>query len=227
MRREQDACRAELAAIGGDGRSTSVVGAVVWSLAAIGWGNGAVLAGRRFGHDQWFTLIAVPLFGLAGGWWLRRRGFPRQAIGLQRPRSDQAGFLTGLTVAAAVFAGLWAVAGLATFGQEMRGLRTIRTIVATAFGEELIHRGVLLAVWTSTGRTVWPVAGANMIAFGAWHLAGATGDGFHPAEVVGPAAVALPLVWLRLRFHSIFAPMAFHAATNLPGVFSRLPPAWS
>lgn len=225
--REQGACRVELAAIRSGGPPTSIVGAVAWSLAAVAWGNAVVFAGRRFGHDQWVTLIAVPLFGLAGWWWLRRRGFRRQALGAQRPRTDHAPFLTALTVTAAGFAGICAIAGLATFGQELRGLRTIRTIVGTAFGEELIHRGVLLAVWASTGLAGWQVAGANMIVFGTWHLAGAVCDGFHPAGVIGPAALAVPLVWLRLRFRSIFAPIAFHAATNLPAVFNPPTPPCS
>ena len=218
--REHDTCRAELAAIRRDGSSTSVVAAVAWSLATIGWGNAVVLAGRRLGHDQWITLVAVPLFGLAGWWRLRGRRFGRRAIGVQLPRPDHSPVLTGLTVTAAVFAGICAIAGLATFGQDLRGLRTIRTIVGTAFGEELVHRGVLLAVWAGTGVKSWQVLAANMVVFGAWHVAGATGDGFHPVEVVGPAALALPLAWLRLRFRSILAPMAFHAATNVPGVFS-------
>ena len=220
--REQSTCRAELAAIRRAGSSTSAVGAVAWSLAAIGWGNAVVLAGRRLGHDQWITLIAVPLFGLAGWWRLRGRGFACRAIGVQPPRPDHTPFLTALMVVATVFAGICAIGGLATFGQDMRALRTIRTVVGTAFGEELVHRGVLLGVWASTGVTGRQVVAANMVVFGAWHVAGATGDGFRPGEVIGPAALALPLVWLRLRFRTIFAPMAFHAATNLPGVFARL-----
>ena len=223
--REQGRCRLELAAIRSAGRSTSVCGAVVWSLAAIAWGNGVVAAGRRFGYDQWITVIGVPLFGLAGWWWLSRRGFRRQAIGLQVPRADHARLLTALTMATTVFAAVCAAAGLATFGQDLRGLRTIRIIVGTAFGEELIHRGVLVAVWASTGVACWHVVAANVVVFGLWHLAGATCDGSHPGEVIGPAALAGPLVWLRLRSRSIFAPMAFHAATNLPGVFSSPTPA--
>lgn len=225
--REQAAWRFELAAIRPAGSPTSVVGAVTWSLAATAWGNAVVLGGRRFGQDQWVTLIAVPLFGLAGWWWLRRRGFRRPAIGAQRPRTVHAPFLAPLLVVAAGVAGICALAGLATFGQERRGLRTIRTMVGTAFGEELIHRGVLLAVWAGTGLAAWQVAAANMIVFGAWHLAGAVCDGFHPEEVIGPAALAVPLVWLRLRFGSIFAPMAVHAATNLPGIFNPPTPPCS
>lgn len=223
--REAERCRVELLdERSGSGRPISVQAAAAWSAGAVGWGNAVVLAGRRFGLDQWITLIGVPLFGLVGWWWLRSRGFSRQAIGLQRPRADHGCLLTGIIWAAALFAVVCAAAAVATNGEEMRALRAIRTMVGTAFGEELIHRGVLLAVWASTGVGGWVVVAANMVVFGAWHVAGATCDGFHLWEVVGPAGLAVPLVWLRLRFHSIFAPMAFHAATNIGGVFDGSTP---
>jgi membrane protease YdiL (CAAX protease family) len=217
--READRCRAELATICSAGRPIPVAHALSWSVASIMWGNGVVAAGRRFGHDQWVTLVGVPLFGLAGWWWLARRGFRREAIGMQLPRIDHARLLTGLTVAAALFVGVCTAAGLATSGQDMRALRTTRTLVGTAFGEELIHRGVLLALWANTRVSASAAVVANMVVFGAWHIAGATCHGFHPWEVFGPLVGAIPLVWLRLRFRSIFAPMAVHAATNIGGVF--------
>ena len=75
-------------------------------------------------------------------------------------------------------------------------------------------------MWASTTVAAGYVVAANVVLFGPWHLAGATCDGLHPEEVIGPAALAGPLVWLRLRFASIFAPMAFHAAANIGGVFN-------
>lgn len=194
------------------------------SMAAALWGNAVVLTGRRFGHDQEITLVGVPLFGVATAWWLyRRRGFGLSIIGLRRPRHEHLPkVLTVMAAAASLFAAGFAVAGLVTFGEEMHGLRTIRVVVGTAFGEELIHRGVLLAVWARTGVSLRHMTLANMVTFGAWHLAGATCDGFAPDEVIGPAVLAVPLVWLRLRFRSIFVPMVFHAAPNLIGVFKPL-----
>lgn len=208
-------CRAELSAIRSAGRTTSVAGALGWSVAAVLWGNGVVAAGRGFGHDQWITLIGVPLFGLTGWWRLARRGFRRHAIGLQFPRADGNRVLSVATLTAAVFAGGLAVAGLATGTHDGRWLRTLRTAIGTGFGEELIHRGVLVTVWASTGVSTLTVIAANGIAFGLWHWAGAD----HLGEIVGSAALAVPLVWLRLRFRSVLAPMAFHAATNLGGIF--------
>ena len=213
-------CGVALAEIRSAGGSTSVAAAVVWSLVAIGWGNGVVLAGRRFGHDQWITLFAVPLFGAAGAWWLhRRRGFRRSTIGLQPPRAAGVHpFVSGLTLVAALLAVGCAVVGLATNDGDMRGLSTIRTLIGTVFGEELIHRGVLLAVWANTGVSPGRVLAANVVTFGAWHVSGAICDGFDAGEVFLPAAGAVLFVWLRLRFRSILAPMAVHAL-NVFGVF--------
>jgi membrane protease YdiL (CAAX protease family) len=222
--REIGHCRSELERIRTEtSRSTSLRAAVVWSVVAVVWGNLVVLAGRRYGHDQWITLIGVPAFGGVGCLWLWRRGFRWDTLGLRAPRTDHAPLLTGLTVMAAVIAGACALAGLLTFGHEMRGMRTIRTIVGTAFGEELIHRGVLLAVWATTGASAWIVVVMNMVVFGAWHLAGATCDGFHGWQVFWPTVGAVLFVWLRLRFGSIFAPTAVHAL-NVTGVLKSPKP---
>jgi membrane protease YdiL (CAAX protease family) len=218
--REAGRCEAELVAIRSAGRPIHAASAVAWSVAAIIWGNGVVAAGRRFGHDQWITLVAVPLFGLAGWWWLARRGFRREALGIRFPRTDDARLLNGLTVAAALFVGAGALAALASFDPDMRGLRTVRTIAGTAFGEELTHRGVLLALWANTGLAPRQVLVANMVVFGAWHLAGASRGDFQTWEAIGPAILALPLVWVRLRSRSILAPATFHAASNISGVFN-------
>ena len=219
---EMRCCRSELAALGRQTRSErlSVRSALAWSLATVMWGNGVVLAGRRYGADQWITLIGVPAFGGVGCWWLRRRGFSLSSIGLRAPFARNARWLTRALHAVALVAAVATVAGLATFSHDMRGLRTIRTIVGTAFGEELIHRGVLLTMWASTGVPARAVVAMNMVVFGIWHVAGATGDGFDPRQVFGPTVGAVLFVWLRLRFASVFAPMAAHAI-NVFGVFER------
>jgi membrane protease YdiL (CAAX protease family) len=214
---EAGCCGDELAAIRAAGPSTSPVVAVIWSAVAVVWGNGVVTAGRAFGHDQLATLVGVPLFGLAGWGWLARRGFRREAIGMRFPRVDRAGPLTVPTAVAAVVVAVGTVAGLATSADEMRPLRTIRTIVGTAFGEELIHRGVLLTLWASTGARASVVLAANMVGFGAWHAAGASCGGFRPAEVLWPTIGAALFVWLRLRFRSVWAPVTVHGL-NVLGV---------
>ncbi|MEW6473413.1 MAG: CPBP family intramembrane glutamic endopeptidase [Actinomycetota bacterium] len=214
--REARRCRGELAAIRSAGPSISPTAALGWSVAAVLWGNGLVAVGRRVGHDQWITLVGVPLFGAAGWWWLQRRGCTRRAIGLRWPRPDLPRPLVILTGAAAVVAGVLTAAGLATAGQDRRGLRTVRTVVGTAFGEELVHRGVLLTVWAMSGASTGTTVAANAVVFGLWHATGAD----HAGEVAGPALAALTLVWLRLRSRSILVPAVFHAATNLGGVFS-------
>jgi membrane protease YdiL (CAAX protease family) len=200
------------------GRRTSLAGAVAGSLFAVTWGNGLVVAGRRLGHDQVITLLGVPALGVAGVLWLHRRKWPTRAFGLHWPEADpprRLGFaLVGVAAAALVFG----TAGLALGDAGLR-LRLARLVIGTAAGEELLHRGVLLALWSSTPlRGPWVLA-ANMVAFGAWHAAGAVHpDGFKPAEVIGPALATVPLLWARLRFRSLLIPTLFHAASNMPGL---------
>jgi hypothetical protein len=225
--READRCRLELDGLRSDwGWSMSPrCAAAGWSVAAVAWGNGVVVVGRVVGGDQWITLSSVPGFGFLGWWWLWRKGFRRQAIGVRLPRADGARALTGAMWAAVGFVGVCSSVGLARFGHDMRGLRTIRTVLGTAFGEELSHRGVLLVLWANAGVSAGVVLVANVVVFAAWHVAGAwhvSGPGcgrFHPGDLFGPGVGAVLAVWLRLRFRSVFAPMAFHAATNIMGVF--------
>lgn len=201
------------------GRRTSLAGAVAGSLFAVTWGNGVVVAGRRFGHDQVITLLAVPALGVAGAMWLHRRKWPTRALGLRWPEADpprRVGFaLVGVAAASALAFG---TVGLALGDAGLR-LRLVRLLVGTAFGEELLHRGVLLALWSSTPlRGPWVVA-ANLVTFGAWHAAGAVHpDAFKPVEVIGAALATIPLLWARLRFRSLLIPTLFHAASNMPGL---------
>jgi membrane protease YdiL (CAAX protease family) len=192
-------------------------------LATVLWGNGVVLAGRRYGADQWITVIGVPAFGGIGCWWLWRRGVPPSLTGLRTPSGQNAGGLARGLQAVGLITGLATVAGLATFMHDLRGLRTIRSIAGTAFGEELIHRGVVLTMWAGAGVPARAVVAMNMVVFGLWHVAGAACDGFDFPQVLGPTVGAVLFVWLRLRFRSVFAPMAAHAI-NVFGVFGAMAP---
>jgi membrane protease YdiL (CAAX protease family) len=197
--------------------------AVFCSAATIAWGNGVVTLGRHYGADQWITLLAIPGFGVVGAFFLCRRGFSRQALGIRLPRADKACVLWVLVGQAVLAATVFAAIGLWAGGHEQRALRTVRTLVGTAVGEELIHRGVLVAVWASAGVGLGGVLLANMATFGLWHAAGAVCEGTHfLKDVGGPGLLAAPLLlYIRLRFGSIVAPMAFHAATNMPGVLEK------
>src|SRR5918992_2922911 len=105
LRREIACCRSEIATLRSKtGRAVPLAAAVGWSAAAVMWGNAVVVAGRRYGHDQWISLVGVPVFGVAGAWWLcRQRGFRLTTIGLRLPRVGGGHIVVaGLTVAAAL-----------------------------------------------------------------------------------------------------------------------------
>lgn len=190
----------------------SISAAVGASALVVVLGNGVVLAGRRLGHDEWTTLFAVPVIGLAGAYFLRLRGWAWSDLGFSW-------LVTGaprwLFWAALTLAGSCGAIGLVA-GASVPPLNVVRLIVGTAIGEEIVHRSVVLGIWASTtvGRG-WIVA-ANGLVFALWHVAGASDKcGFHWVEVAGPGALALVLLWARLRFRSVFAPAAFHTGGNM------------
>lgn len=97
----------------------------------------------------------------------------------------------------------------------------------TAFGEELIFRGCLLAI---AYRVVRPRFAHVVVAlsFGAWHigdaLAGSHGDGAgqRAAQVVATVVVTFVggvlLTYVRQRGRLLLAPTLAHMAANLPGL---------
>jgi membrane protease YdiL (CAAX protease family) len=124
----------------------------------------------------------------------------------------------GVALTAAVGA-LLILDGVEEDGTSVR-LSTLRLVVGTAFGEELIHRGALFALWSSTGSSPQMVAVANGIAFGAWHIAGVRSQGWvgRASEVFVPAIAGTALfLWGRCRSKSVAGSWALHLATNLPG----------
>ena len=103
-------------------------------------------------------------------------------------------------------------------GTGLQRLAVVRVFAGTAFGEELVHRSVLLAVWLATPVRLRYVVVANAVAFGLWHVVGAdTCDGFRPFEVIGPMVLGIGVLWARLTFRSVFAAAVLHAV-NVLGV---------
>lgn len=222
--REYRMCRSELDRLRGlPHRSMSVLHAVGASALIAALGNGIVAGGRHWkGQREWITLFGVPVIGLAGVALLVRRGWKLRDVGLRWPAVDPPQCFTYGAVAVAVTVA--AVSGVSgrIAGEDFEAVEVVRLLVGTAFGEELVHRGVVLGVWASTtvpGR--WIVV-ANMATFALWHLATATHEsGFRWWEVAGPGVLALVLLWGRLRSRSIVAPAAFHAASNMTEFLPR------
>jgi membrane protease YdiL (CAAX protease family) len=195
-------------------------------------GNALVVLQRRAGGNLGgsLTTIVMPLLGTAGSVALIAAGWRRGDLGLVfHPRRD----LGGLRRPASVLAGSLAAASIATLLRGGRhdgvgdGLAVLRVVVGTALGEELIHRGVLFALWAATGRSTKTVAVANAVAFGAWHIVAAASETWHPrsARIVVPAAGGTTLfLWARARSGTVLGATLVHAATNLPFVLRRL---WS
>jgi membrane protease YdiL (CAAX protease family) len=193
--------------------------AVGISVGIAAWGNGVVIAGRMTGQPEWVTLIGNPTGALVAVLWMRRRGWSPARLGLRWPRfesRDRAPLL--FTTVALAWAVGWLVAGVGG-GREISGLRLARLAVGTALAEEVLHRGVLPAVWAGAAAQSRTILLVNMAGFGAWHLAGATRSGpFHPFEVIGPALGAVVFLWVRMRTGSVLAPAAGHLAPNITGL---------
>ncbi len=218
LQREYRLCRSELDRLRAlPDRRVSVVGAVGASALVAVLGNAVVLAGRRWnGQSEWITLVGVPAIGLAGAAMLSRRGWTRRDLGFRWLSADPPTWFThGAVTLAVLVAATSGVIGKIV-GGDLPAVELVRLLVATALGEELVHRGVVLGVWASTtvvGR--WVVV-ANMGTFALWHVASATHrSGFRWWEVAGPGVLATILLWGRLRSRSIVAPAAVHAAPNM------------
>jgi hypothetical protein len=113
---------------------------------------------------------------------------------------------------------------------NLSGDELAELLVVTAFGEELLFRGALLAlafgVFRPTTAEWWTAA-----AFGAWHIPNAVKDGAgdsfaHLAlSILGTfvvtAAGGLLFSFLRHRSRSLAGAVSGHVATNLPGLALR------
>ena len=104
----------------------------------------------------------------------------------------------------------------------------VRIPLETALAEEVIFRGVLLALGLRSRSRGWAVATSSML-FGLWHVVPALsplagGASGRPnaratapkAGVVAATAIAgAGFAWLRLRADSVVAPSLAHAALNM------------
>jgi membrane protease YdiL (CAAX protease family) len=220
VQREYRPCRAEFHRLRGiPHRPVPVVGAVGASVFVAVLGNAVVVAGRRWNdQSEWITLVGVPAIGLAGVAVLLRRGWCRRDLGFRWPAVDPPSRFAHAAVALAVAVATASGIIRKITGADLPAVEVVRLLVGTAFGEELVHRGVVLGVWANTTvRGRWVVV-ANMSTFALWHVAAATHrSGFRWWEVAGPGGLTLVLLWGRLRNRSIVAPVGFHAATNIAG----------
>jgi len=104
----------------------------------------------------------------------------------------------------------------------------VRIPLETALAEEVIFRGVLLALGLRSRPRGWAVVTSSML-FGLWHVVPTLGAlarsaNVRPdaratsstAAVVATTALAgAGFAWLRLRAHSVVAPSLAHAALNM------------
>jgi predicted Abi (CAAX) family protease len=203
------------------GRPVPLHIAVAVTAAVVVYGNAVVwagrqLGGRRPGVRESITLVAVPAGGMLGAILLVALGWTWADLGLRWPVRRR---LWWLLAGWAAVVGAVAAWYLIT-GTGLQRLSVVRVLVGTAFGEELVHRSVLLAVWLATRVRLRFVVIANAVAFGLWHVVGAsTSDGFRPWDVVVPMGLGLGLLWARLTYRSVVAPAVFHAS-NIVGVRS-------
>lgn len=113
--------------------------------------------------------------------------------------------------------------GRVQVGAAAMAWRTLVVIpVGTVLMEELAFRGVLLAACRRATSTRNAVA-VSSAAFGLWHVvtawntaSGGAGDRAVPVvgSVLATTALGVALCWLRLRYRSLFPPIAAHAALN-------------
>ncbi len=172
-------------------------------------------------------------------WIALRSGATARDLGLGRADARR-----GLVVGGALAALVAAVLAIGVALPETRGLfederaagvdggelaydALVRIPLGTAFFEELAFRGVLLALLLRVTSTARAVATSSAL-FGLWHIlptlsalhindfeGGPAGEVAAVAgAVVATAIGGLIFCWLRLRTHSLLAPVVVHTATN-------------
>ena len=164
----------------------------------------------------------------------------REDLGLRADLSDLG---MGLVVVAVFALGIFALVrsrhGYRIADARVRGMRggtlafyaLVRIPIGTAVTEELLFRGVLFAVWRSTGATSLEAALLASAAFGLWHIAptiiglrmndpdasGLKTTAAVVGAVVLTTAAGLVLTWLRLDTDSLLTPLIVHAGVNSVG----------
>jgi len=87
----------------------------------------------------------------------------------------------------------------------------IQIPLGTVMLEEIAFRGVLLAMLRRLVSTPWAVAVSSVL-FGVWHLTASTDNPL--GTVVATTVAGVVFCVLRLRSHSLIAPMMAHIGTN-------------
>lgn len=184
----------------------------------VAFGNGLVVASRRSANTQLTTgagMAAAVAFAsvAAGAAGLRLR----EDIGLRPPDRMRPRWPLAI-------AGAGVVAGVALAAARHRHCADgpvagvlARMLIATALGEEVLFRGVLLAVSSCAELSRSASAILDTTAFAAWHLAAATTDGrVDPLQVLAPGAGSVLFRWARRRYGTVLAPVLLHAMFNVP-----------
>jgi membrane protease YdiL (CAAX protease family) len=197
--------------------------AVLVSLAVVAWGNGLVLLQRRIGGDlgEILTTVAHPFLGSLGAAIMLNSGWSRTDLGLAFPPRRAIGARWGVALAGLAFG--WVAIGVLRKGigteSTSRRIFVVRLAVGTALGEELIHRGVLLALWARTRLSPGVVIVANALVFSAWHVVGSLRKG---PRAVGEVPItglgALLFLAARSRSRSLIGACSAHLSTNILGL---------
>jgi membrane protease YdiL (CAAX protease family) len=199
---------------GGAGPSFRIAQAATFSVLLAAWGSAIVLLGRHLDHPETVTLVAHPVLAVVLTIWLLARGATRESLGLRLPRSPTRLHRQVLLAFAALGLGLIVVALV-----RRPALSVARLVFGTAGGEEVLHRSVLLGVWSRTDATPRVVVAANAITFGAWHIGGAVGSGPRTVLEIAVPLLGAPLFCLlRLRLRSVIPAWLAHLVMNAAGL---------
>jgi membrane protease YdiL (CAAX protease family) len=162
----------------------------------------------------WASAIAAGAVLLAAQPFIALGVLPPTELGLAPPRAGT----MRVAVVAIALAVLLNVAVMVLRGAKPVHIEAtgVAALVAAAALEELVFRGVLLALldralppgWTVAGARIGPGGVALTVAFIALH-------GLRPGIVLVIVPAALLYLWLRARTGSLLAPIAAHLAWNL------------
>lgn len=161
--------------------------------------------------------VLAPLIAAAAVWLavqplLALGRISRAELGLVAPR---AGSLRPAIVATALLLVVNALVIGARGPAPIAPWAWLPLVMVAAVVEELVMRGVLLALVDRAHPPRWTVAGARLGAGGlVLTLAFVALHGLRPGLLLGVAPAALLYLWLRARSGSLLPPMAAHAAWN-------------
>jgi membrane protease YdiL (CAAX protease family) len=166
------------------------------------------------------TLVAIASGGVLCLAALLLWGWTADDLGIALPDFDRAGWLWTCVV---VLAALIVVRGSFVAwssahqpGKPKPRIELVRLLGGTAPGEEAIHRGLSVAVWSAAVASPTPVVVANVAIFTLWHVVGAyKKNRLQWRELLVTAIGAVVFLGARLAFGSLLVPWLLHAASNL------------